>query len=240
VIGRRSRSGYDEFADIERRESRWLKLLLPLAGAATVSVGFGVWHHVQAGRSNKLAVKYGLATSAGDATAQDRCTAVLRDDYDHSADPGLAGLPPHTFATLVPRICELAVARGRVHSDGTISEADGHQLTIDAVRQIGAAKVQTMTFTELAVSRYHLARPGHVTRWHRCVAMGYSGWDGQRTKTSLPRRDLYQRAIRTACTTGVRRGIVPASGAPVAGSAANAAFQRLVVAALRSIIRSSA
>jgi hypothetical protein len=71
-------------------------------------------------------------------------------------------------------------------------------------------------FNELAVTPYRLARPGHVTRLDRCDAMGYSAYD-QLTpaqSASYPPRGRFFAAVRYACTVGIKRGMVPPSGAP--------------------------
>jgi hypothetical protein len=67
--------------------------------------------------------------------------------------------------------------------------------------------------------------------------MGYSGWDAQLSKDGLPPRAAFRRAIRRACTIGIERGIVPASGAPPTDSPDGAALQQLI---LETFVQASA
>ena len=93
---------------------------------------------------------------------------------------------------------------------------DSANVTIEVGTRLGTARLQTMVFTELAITEYHLARPGHVTRWDRCAAMGYSGYDALPAKVKsglIPRARMF-RAVRTMCAIGIARGLVPPSGAP--------------------------
>jgi hypothetical protein len=125
-------------------------------------------------------------------------------------------MPPQAFKFLAPKACALAIQRGLVRSDGELN-ADGNQLIVEAGNRFGKARVQTMIFTELAVSPYHLARStSQVTRWDRCVAMGFSGYDAQqqKVKEGLPPRAVFARVVRSACTIGVRRRLIPRSGVP--------------------------
>lgn len=225
----------DDFDDAMRSAGRrpWLIVALVLGVAiALVAGGFGLWQHLRVDRANALAVKYGVAASKDDVSLADRCTGVMREEYNTTDDPGTAGVPPQAYALLAPKVCALGVERGLVESDGTMTEEAGYELTTDVMERMGVARVQTLVFNELAVAQYHLAKPGEVTRWHRCVAMGYSGWDAQPSKESLPPRELFQRVVRDACTSGIERGLVPASGAPEPGSPEFAAFQQLLMDAL--------
>jgi hypothetical protein len=156
----------------------------------------------------------------------------LREEYNRSDSPLKAGFPPQAYALIAPKACALGVERGLVNDDGTMSERTGHDLMVAAVERMGVARFQTLVFNELAVNQYHLAERGRVTRWDRCVAMGYSGYDAQRAQDRLPRRGLFFRAVREACTVGVERGIVPQGGAP-----ATASLRRLLAAALLKLSR---
>jgi hypothetical protein len=172
-------------------------------------------HHKRVQRANDLAVRYGLARSPDAVSEVGRCTAALRDDYDHTDSVEKAGLPPKTLKALAPHVCSLAVEQGLVNSAGELKDsAAGKRLTVEAIKEIGVARFQTMEFTELAV-RYQLAAAANqATRWDRCVAMGLSGYDAQSSRAGLPSRELWERAVRRACAVGVRRGLVPNSGAP--------------------------
>jgi hypothetical protein len=44
--------------------------------------------------------------------------------------------------------------------------------------------------------------------------MGLSGYDAQQLAVDVPPRTLWVRAVRYACTNGLRRGLIPPSGAP--------------------------
>jgi hypothetical protein len=220
---------YDDFDDSPHRAtSRLAAAAAGIAGMLVVSGGLAVWHHTRVGHANRLAVKYGAAPSSRDATRADRCVGVMRDDYSHGGKALQSHLPPHTAALLFPKVCSLGVQRGLVRDDGTMTKESGHELTLAVIKGMGTSRFQTVWFNELAVNRYHLAKPGKVTRWERCVAMGYSGYDAARPETSLPARDRFFRAVRRACTVGVKRGLVPRSGAPTVK-----ALSRLIVTALR-------
>jgi hypothetical protein len=208
---------------------RWVYLALPLASALLAAGVVGVWNQARVDRAADLAVRYGEAPSAESASLADRCVGVMRADYDRSDDPRKAGLPPKTYAVLAPEVCALGVERGLVKDDGTMSEQAGKELTLAAIERVGASRFQTMVYNELAVSQYHLAEPGKVTRLHRCFAMGYGGWDAQPVKDSLPPRDVFFEAVRKACRTGVKRGIIPASGVPALGSPQEAELQALLM-----------
>jgi hypothetical protein len=207
-------------------------IVVVLAGALVlVGGGIAAWGELRENRASSLAVKYGAAPSKADATLADRCVGVMREEYDVTDDPRVAGMGPKAFALLTPRICELGMERGLVEDDGTMSEQSGYDLTLAVIEEMGPARFQTLVFDELAVS-YRLARPGRVGRWHRCVAMGYSGWDSQPSASELPPRDVFRSAVREACTVGIERGLVPESGAAVSGSAAGAEFQQLLMETL--------
>ncbi|HWM14921.1 MAG TPA: hypothetical protein VNO56_10600 [Gaiellaceae bacterium] len=204
-------------------------LLVPLLAFAVLGGGFALWQHLRESRADGLAVKYGIAASEDEATLADRCTGVMREEYNRSDDPRKAGLPPKVEALLSPKMCALGVQRGLVEDDGTMSEEAGEELSLAVIEQMGVERFQTLLFDELAVTQYHLAKAGEVTRWDRCVAMGYSGWDAQLSKDGLPPRETFRRAIRSACTIGIERGIVPASGAPPTDSPEGAALQQLML-----------
>lgn len=188
-----------------------------------------VMGQVREGRAAELAVKYGSAPSKGEATLADRCIGVMREDYATTDDPRTAGMGPKTFALLAPKVCALGVDRGLVEDDGTMTEQSGFQLMTAVMRRMGAAAIQTLTFNELAVDTYKLAKPGKVTRWHRCVAMAYSGWDAQPEEAGEDARALWQRASRRACTLGIKRGIVPASGVPLPKTPAGERLGQLIL-----------
>jgi hypothetical protein len=202
--------------------TRWRRLfvvvVLVVAAALMCAGALGAFlHHKRVQRANDLAVRYGLSASHDAVSEVDRCTAALRDEYDHSDSAQKAGLPPHTLSALAPRVCSLAVKQRLVTSAGELkNDADGKRLTIEAIRQMGVERFQTMEFSELAVRYRLVASANKATRWDRCVAMGLSGYDAQTSKARLPSRVLWARAVRRACTIGVHRGLVPKSGAPSA------------------------
>ncbi|HSC48864.1 MAG TPA: hypothetical protein VLD16_01265 [Gaiellaceae bacterium] len=231
-----SSSAYDEF-DGGGAGRRWGRraatvVLVPVLLLAVGGGAVGLWHHLRERRADALAVRYGAASSSSEVTLADRCTGVLRDSYDRYDKPVKVAFPPHTFAVIAPRVCTLGVQRGLVAKDGTMSEQSGYELMVAAVRNLGVARFQTIAFTELAVTRYHLARPGKVTPWDRCVAMGYSGWEARRSQEKLPSRERFFPAVRETCRLGIERGIIPASGAPLPGSRASSALQLLLASQL--------
>lgn len=199
--------------------SRRLKWLLAIAGVLVLAAGGSVaWGEARENRAAGLAVKHGFAASKSEATLPDRCAGVMIEDYKTTSDPRKAGIGEQAFTVLVPEVCELGVSRGLVSDDGTMTEDSGFQLTLDVMNQMGPDRVQTLMFNELAVN-YGLAQPGKAKRWHRCVAMAYSGWDAaEDQRSSMPSREAWRRGAREACTAGVRSGIVPASGVPEVGS----------------------
>lgn len=214
--------------------SRRLKWLIAIAlGLIAVAGGAAAWGQARESRAAGLAVKHGFATSEDDATLPDSCAGVMIEDFKTSADAGSTGIGEQAFTVLVPEVCELGVARGLVAADGTMTEEAGFRLTTDIVNQMGPARVKTLIYNELAVS-YGLAPPGKTKRWHRCVAMVYSGWDAaEKERATMPPQEAWQRGAREACTTGVRLGIVPASGVPDVGSPEANHLFALVCAAAR-------
>jgi hypothetical protein len=228
-----SSDGYDDHDDVSEspgRRAPWVLVGVVSIVVIALVAAVGLWNP-RVSRADELAVKYGAASATDDASLADRCTGLIREDYDRSSDPGKAGLPPQAFALLAPKVCALGVERGLVQSDGTMSVQAGKDLTLEVIEGMGADRFQTLVFDELAVA-YDLAEPGKATRWDRCVAMGYSGWDAQPTKAGLPPRERFFRAMREVCTVGIKRGIVPPSGAPVINSPEDAAMQQLLTAAL--------
>jgi hypothetical protein len=213
---------YDDFDDDGRNATRhlppvWVIAVLTLGVVIAVMVGaMALINHNRVARSNRLAVKYGLATSTKDVSPAARCTAQFRNDYDTTSSSLKAGLPPGALAVLAPKACALGVQQGVVRQDGTVTEENANKLTVAAIERMGPSRFQTLVFNELAVTPYHLAKQGHVTRWHRCVAMGYSGYDAQSAEMNraLPPRAQFFPAVREACTNGIARGLVPPSGAP--------------------------
>jgi hypothetical protein len=209
---------------------RPLFVLIAVLALAFTLGALSLWGHVRDSRADGFAVKHGALPSKSQATLIDRCTGVLRERYNTADHSDKGGVGPKAFALLVPEACALGVERGLVADDGTMSEESGFELGQTVVARMGPARIQTLVFNELAVSQYHLAKPGHVTRWHRCVAMSYEAWDGQASKTrpGMPPRDLWRRTSREACTIGIKRGIIPQSGAPIPGSFAAQQLQALI------------
>lgn len=215
-----------------QRVPRAAFLLVPVLALAVVGGGFALWDHLRESRADGLAVKHGAAASEDEATLADRCTGVMREEYNRSDDPRKEGLPPRIDALITPKICALGVERGLVEDDGTMTEAAGEELTLAVIERMGVERFQTLLFDELAVTQYHLSKAGEVTGWDRCVAMGYGGWDAQPSKEGLPARGPYRRAVREMCTVAVERGIMPADGFPAADSAQGVALQQLVTETL--------
>ena len=118
---------------------------------------------------------------------------------------------------LAPKICALGVEEGVVRHDGAMTRQNAENVAVAAIERMGQARVQTLIFNELAVTPYHLAKPGHVTRWDRCVAMGYSGYDGQsaKMKSDFPPRARFFRSVARA-RTGSREGWSPRAAHQVA------------------------
>jgi hypothetical protein len=214
---------YDDFDDDDRRSwtrrrpPTWQIVVLAIgAGLLVIGGAAAIVSHHRVAHSNRLAVKYGLATSTKQVSLVARCTAALRDEYDTASAPARAVIPPGAWTVLAPNICALGVQEGVVRQDGTMTRQDGEKVAVATFERMGQARVQTMMFNELAVTPYRLAKPGHVTRWDRCLAMGYSAYDGlsAEMKSDLPTRARFFRAVRSACTNGIARGLVPPSGAP--------------------------
>jgi hypothetical protein len=210
---------YDEFEFDGQQHAvrRWLRIVfLVVVGLAIVGVGAGaLLSHQRIDRANKDAVKYGVASSTKHVSLTARCAGAVHAYYD-TKSPLQTGIPPHFVTFLAPRICAKGVQEGLVQPDGSMSYDDIANATTQVMSQIGIARVQTMISTELAVNPYHLARHGAVTRWDRCVAMGYSFYDTQKpaVQRDMPPRSRFFRAVREACTNGIARGLVPPSGAP--------------------------
>jgi hypothetical protein len=209
---------YDDFDDVRRvRRPTWQIVVVAIGvGALVIGSAAALMNQNRVAHSNRLAVKYGLATSTKHVSLVARCTAALRNEFDTSSAQSKAMLPAGGLAVLAPRICAVGVQQGVVEQDGTMTREDAEDATVAAIGRLGQARVQTLIFNELAVTRYHLAKPGHATRWDRCVAMGYSGYDGltAQIRSEFPPRARFFRAVRSACTNGVTRGMVPPSGAP--------------------------
>jgi hypothetical protein len=214
--------------------TRRLKWLIAVAAVLVlVAGGAAAWGHARESRAAGLAVKHGFASSKDEASLSDRCAGVMIEDFETSTDPRKAGIGEKAFTVLVPEVCELGVSRGLVAADGTMTEESGYQLTLDVMNKLGPDSAQTLIFNELAVN-YGLAQPGKATRWHRCVAMAYSGWDAAQAQgASMPSREAWRRGARDACTEGIRRGIVPASGVPEVGSPEAEELFALVCASAR-------
>lgn len=238
-----SSEGSDDLDEIPgagapRRAGRIAALVIvPIVGIALVAGGIGLWHHLRISRADELAVKYGAASSKGDVTLTDRCIGVMSEDYNRSDDPRKAGLPPKANAITTRKMCALGVERGLVSSDGTMTEEAGYDLMRAVIEEMGVTRFQVLVFNELAISPYHLAAAGEVTSWDRCVAMGYSGWDAQVSKEGLPPRELFFKAVRQACSVGLERGIVPASGVAATNSPEGAAVQQLIFETLLKLSR---
>jgi hypothetical protein len=217
---------------------RQVLLLVFVIIVAVFVGGAAVWGHVRETRADGLAVKYGAAQSKGESTLVDRCIGTMREEYNTSNDAGKAGIGEQTYALLVPEVCALGVERDLVADDGTMSNQAGSDLVVAAMERMGPARLQTIQFNELAISQYHLAKSGHVTRWHRCVAMSYSGYDARAVneRLGIPRLQ-WQRISRETCTTAVEQGIIPASGAPALNSADMQAYQQLLLSHVSEISR---
>jgi hypothetical protein len=197
----------EDLAGLPRSRPRWIVPLAVVLGLGVVAAGgVGGWHHLRLDRANALAVKYGAASSKGEASLADRCVGVMREAYTTTNDPGKAGVPPKTYALLAPKVCALGVERGLVKSDGTMSEDAGRELTLAVIERMGPERVQSLIYTELAVDQYHLATAGKVTRWHRCVAMAYGA-----ASTPSPRS--------LACPLATSSGAPPAACARSGSSA---------------------
>lgn len=213
---------WDEFDDDSRSGTRrlpptWQLVILAIGVASLVIVGAAaLLSHSRVARSNGLAVKYGIATSTKHVSLVARCTAALRNEYDTTSAPSKASVGPGGLAVLAPKICALGVQEGVVRQDGTMTREDAKNVTVAALDRMGHARVDTLIFNELAVAPYHLAKPGHVTRSDRCLAMGYSTYDGMTAaqKNGFPPRSRFFQAVRSACANGIARGLVPPSGAP--------------------------
>jgi hypothetical protein len=216
-------------------QRRRLFLLLPVLALGLAFGGVALWGQLRESRADGLAVKYGASPSEGQATLADRCTGVMREEYSTTTNPAKAGIGPEAYALMVPKVCALGVERGLIADDGTMSEQSGFELTTAVMERMGPARVQTLVFNELAVTEYHLAEPGHVTRWDRCVAMGYSGWDAQPAQAGLPPLDVARRALREMCTVGIERGIIPESGAPMTDSPDGRELQQLMLSTLAGL-----
>jgi hypothetical protein len=210
------------------------RVVFAVIGVVVVALVAAVplWGHLRENRADGLAVKWGAAASKGEATLADRCVGVMHEDFATTDDPGAAGLGEEAFAAMVPEICELGVERSLISDDGTMSEESGAELTRVVIGRMGEERIKTINFSDLAVNRYQLAKPGRVTRWHRCVAMAYSGWDAQPEQAAAEATKLFRLASRTACTAGVKRGIVPESGAPTVGSQAANELTGLILATM--------
>jgi hypothetical protein len=207
---------------------RHVFVLVAVIALALVVGAVPLWGYVRESRADGLAVKYGAAPSKGKATLADRCTGVMRDGYNRTDDPRTAMIGPKTWAFIAPKVCALGVGRGLVADDGTMTEKAGYDLMLAVTNRMGMGRFQTLMFNELAVGPYHLAKAGHVTRLHRCLAMSYSAYDGLPPGGDLPTRDVWQRISRKVCTTAIKRGIIPESGAPISDSDAGRELQRLM------------
>jgi hypothetical protein len=214
--------------------TRRLKWLIAVAVLLALAAGgAAAWAQARENRAARLAVKYGFAPSKEEATLSDRCAGVMLYDFERTDPADRAGVGEDTLRVLAPRVCALGVSRGLVSDDGTMSEESGFRLTTDVVDQMGPARFQTLLYDELAVD-YGLARPGKTTRWHRCVAMAIGGWEAaRRDGASMPPKADWERAARLGCTEGVKRGLVPASGAPEVDSPEAAELFVLICARAR-------
>ncbi len=186
-------------------------------------------------RADDLAVKYGAVSPNGEVTLADRCTGMLRESYNREGGAATLAFPPKAFAFIAPKVCAVGVERGYVESNGMMTDEQSKEVGLVAIERYGAARFQRLVFDELAVSQYHLAKAGHTTRRDRCVAMGYSGWDGQSEKSSLPPREIFFQAVRQMCTAAIEQGLVPASGAPLPDTAEFVAIQDLLLAELQQL-----
>jgi hypothetical protein len=187
----------------QRRQIVFGALALTLAGAAALVLAM------------RQPARVATAPSADAGTLRQRCVDELEREYHTSTNPRKIYMSPRIIRQLGPRICALAERRGLLDGGVRLASADAQELTTEAIGQIGVARFQTILFTELAVSQYHLARSARrVTRLDRCVAMGLSAYDADHETDPYPPRPRWAQAVRRACATGIRRGLVPASGAP--------------------------
>jgi hypothetical protein len=209
---------YDEFDEADRKRPRTWQIVVLALGAGLLVIGgaAAVINHQRVNRANGYAVKYGAAASTGQATITSRCVGEMRHEYDTTSDPRAAAIPSRVLAVLAPKICALGVSEHAVRKDGSMSEAAGYRLTKEIAQRMGVSRFQTLIYNTAAVDTYHLARPGHVSRWDRCVAMGYREYDSQtaKVKNYYRSRTHFFQSIRRMCTVGIARGLIPASGAP--------------------------
>jgi hypothetical protein len=210
-----STDGYDEFETPRRRPTVRAAIL-----AATVVVlvaGAGVafaLNRSSNGRLDTLAVQYGFAEPGASVTAAQRCSAAMMRDYATGTPQEKAGIGPRAMKQLMPRVCALAVQRGLVGHDSTMSYDAGYSTMQEVLGGMGFAKIQLLVFTELAV-RYGLAPNAQaVTGWDRCVGMGYSGYDAAATpdRTALPARPAFRQMARNICTAAVAQHLIAANG----------------------------
>jgi len=187
----------------QRHTIAFAALALAVAGAAALVV------------ATRSPTRVAAAPRADAATLRQRCTKEFLRERATSTSPGKVYMPAPITRMLAPRICALAESRGLLDAGVRLASTDAQDLTTDVIARIGVARFQTILFTELAVSQYHLASTARlVTRLERCIAMGLSAYDANHEKDPYPPRPRWAAAVRHACATGVRRGLVPASGAP--------------------------
>jgi hypothetical protein len=186
-----------------RRQIAFVALALTLAGAAAL------------GLAMRQPARAATARAAHAGSLRQDCVNELQREYNSSTNPRKVYLPAPIVRQLAPRVCALAERRGLLDAGVRLADTDAQELTTEVIGQIGVSRFQTILFTELAVSQYHLASTARlVTRLERCIAMGLSAYDADHARDSYPPRPRWAAAVRRACATGVRRGLVPASGAP--------------------------
>jgi hypothetical protein len=191
-------------------------VLILTAALMCVAAASALVRHNRVSRANERAVALGLAPTRASVSLRDRCVARAIDEYDASTDPGKAGIPPRAFRFVIPKACALGIRRGLVRDSGSFS-GNAWPLFNEAGNRYGKARIQMMIFTELAVVPYRLKRTAAaVTRFDRCLAMGFSAYDATpaEVKQASPPRATFFRIVRRACTIGIRRGLIPESGAP--------------------------
>jgi hypothetical protein len=116
--------------------SPWIAACALAFGVAALYLG----EHRRVDAANRLAVGYGLATSASVATRADRCVAIIMGDYDAAPAATKRNAPRALFARVVPKVCAIGVERGMVAEDGAVSEKDSYAITTEVLRSMGLTR----------------------------------------------------------------------------------------------------
>src|SRR5436853_2806847 len=178
----------------ETRSPFWLRWPIIATGLVAVCVAVGGGYATLRGAA-PAAASTPTAVTARCVTEENR---LYKENHP-------ATIGPQTWAVLVPKICAAGVAEGAVSWGGWSSKQVEQTTSADVIKRFGVARMQTLAFNELALSRYHLARAGHVTRRERCLAMGYSGYDGLTSaqQADYPPRATMVAAVHYACALGL-------------------------------------